>query len=124
MYDFYKEKCNYNIAVIIVIGVLLFAGWLYHDAHRNDKQHNDTDGTMDNIEKRVDTIESGIDNLSNRITKTQKTVGKAYVTVNESRESAETIAGGVSRVADKLDSAVQRSGRITNLIADIEAANR
>ena len=127
MYDFkgfYEQNRDYCRAFIIVAIICITGIWLCYDYHRNEPIYNNTDGTMDDIEKRVDSIESGLDNLSGRITKTQKTIGRAYVTVNEGKRNAESIAEGVGRIEDKLDSAIQRSGRIANLIADIERANQ
>ena len=127
MYDFkgfYEQNRDYCRAFIIVAIICITGIWLVYDYGRNEPIYNNTDGTMDGIEKRVDSIESGLDNLSGRITKTQKTIGKAYVKVAESRRDAEAIADGVGRVEDKLDQAIQRVGRIANLIDDIERANQ
>ena len=127
MYDFkefYRQNRSYCIGFIVLTIVCLTGLWLCYDYHRNDGIHNDTDRTMDDAEKRIESIESGIDRLSNRIIKTEKTIGRAYVTVNEGKRNAESIAEGVGRIEDKLDSAIQRSGRIANLIADIERANQ
>ena len=37
---------------------------------------------------------------------------------------AKEVATGIDGLQDRLDDAVQRSGRIANIIADIEAKNR
>lgn len=125
MYEWKKQDIGrpHLIGIAIIIVLLLFC-WLYYDHNRNKPIHNDTDGTVESIEKRVDAVESGVGQLSNRIAKTQKTIGKTYVTITESRGNAETIGNGIGRIENNLDQAIQRSGRIANLINDIERANR
>ena len=124
MYGFYNENRDY-IHAFIVVAVICIAGiWFVHDYHRNDGIHNDTDRTMESVEKRLDDIGKRIDDLQARTVKTQKTIGSATVEIRESRETADTIARGVTEAEQRIDNAIQVSGRIKNRIADIETANQ
>ena len=112
--------------LILVIGfcLLLLICWLHHDANRNKPVYNDTDKSMERIEERMSAIESRIDTMSDRLEKAEKTVSGTIVTIRDSRENAVTVADGIGRAEERLDGLIQRSGRIQNIIADIENANR
>ena len=112
--------------LILVIGLclLLLICWLHHDARRNEPIYNDTDKSMERIEERMSAIESRIDTMSDRLEKAEKTVSGTIVTIRESRENAVTVADGISGTESRLNDAVQRSGRIQNLISDIERSDR
>ena len=122
------EKIKEFIAenrLILVIGLclLLLICWLHHDANRNKPIYNDTDKSVERIEERMSAIEQRIDSMSNRLEKAEKTVSGTIVTIRDSRENAVTVADGISGTEARLNDAVQRSGRIQNLISDIETAN-
>ena len=124
MYEFYQENKSYCITYAVIMVLCLAGVWLVHDHYRNEPVYNDTDSTVADIEKRVGNIEQRIDSLSDRLTKAEKTVERVGATVTAGRENAERIETGISGVEERLDSAIQRSGRIENLIADIERANQ
>jgi len=112
----------YLIGILVIIVLALF-GWLYHDIHRNDGIHNNTDGTMADIDKRLQSIEQRIDRIQERNSAIEKAVSGTVITIRDSRENAVTVADGIGRAEERLDAIIQRSGRIQNLISDIETAN-
>ena len=122
------ERINEFLAenrVAFLVGVLLLVlvCWLYKDTRRNEPVYEDTNATVGRIEERIGTIEQRIDGLQSRIDKAEKTIGGTIVTIRDSRENAVTVADGIGRAEERLDSIIQRQGRIENIIADIEAAN-
>ena len=112
-----------RVAFLVGILLLVLVCWLHKDNRRNDGQYNNTDATVERIEERMSAIEQRIDTVSDRLEKAEKTVSGTIVTIRESRENAVTVADGISGTESRLNDAVQRSGRIQNLIADIETAN-
>lgn len=114
---------HYTIGILIVVVLVLF-GWLYHDIHRNDGIHHDTDSTMADIDKRMQNIEGRLDSMSHRLDENQKAVNRIAEGIGRSREKAEIVAGGIDQAEGRLDSAIQRSQRIEDLIREIEKANK
>jgi len=122
--DFYEKNKTYCVITVVVIVLCVACAWLYADAHRNDPIHHDTDATVAELEKRINGIEQRIGTMQERLDKAEKTVSGTIVTIRESRENAVTVADGISGAEERLESAIQRSGRIQNLIDEIERANR
>ena len=122
--EFYEENKSYTIAFIVLAIVCLAGVWLVHDYTRNEPVYNDTDRTMDELEKRLDNIESRVTIMQGRLDETQKTVTGISKRVERSRENAQTVAAGIGTAETRLDEAIQRSGRIQNLIDEIERANQ
>jgi methyl-accepting chemotaxis protein len=122
------ERINEFLAenrITFLVGILLLVlvCWLHKDNRRNDGVYNDTNSTVERIEERMSNIEQRIDTMSDRLEKAEKTVRGTIVTIRDSRENAVTVADGISGTEARLNDAVQRSGRIQNIIADIETAN-
>ena len=113
-----------RLAILIGLCLLLLICWLHHDANRNKPVYNDTDKSVERIEERMSAIESRLDTMSDRLEKAEKTVSGTIVTIRDSRENAVTVADGISGTESRLNDAVQRSGRIQNLISDIERSDR
>ena len=122
--EFYEENKSYTIAFIVLAIVCLAGVWLVHDHTSNEPVYNDTDRTMDELEKRLDNIESRVTIMQGRLDETQKTVTGISKRVERSRENAQTVAAGIGTAETRLDEAIQRSGRIQNLIDEIERANQ
>lgn len=122
--NFLRENKSFCIAFVIVVLIGIVAVWLLLDAERNRPVYDSTDRTVEQLEKRVGDLESRLDSVSARLEKAQQTVSGISATVTAGRENAVTVADGISGVEKRLDECVQRSGRIANLIADIESANR
>ena len=122
--EFYEENKDFIISFAVVVAILLAGAWLVHDYARNEPVYHDTDSTMADVDKRIESIEQRIDRLQDRVAKAEKTVSGTIVTIRESRENAATVADGIGRAEERLDSIIQRQGRIANIISDIEAANQ
>ena len=119
--DFVAEN---RVVLLICIVLFLLICWLHTDSHRNDGQYNNTDNTVERLEERINAVEQRIGTMQDRLDKAEKTVSGTIVTIRDSRENAVTVADGISGTETRLNDAVQRSGRIQNLIADIENANK
>ena len=118
------EKKNDYVIVFIVLVIVVFAAWLYTDSHRNDKQYNNTNDGLERLERKLSDINSRIDILQKGIAENQKAVQRISDTVERGRKNAETVAGGISEAERRLDNAINASGRIQNIIEDVERANR
>ena len=101
-------------AILIGLCLLLLICWLHHDANRNKPVYNDTDGSLERIEKRLDDIGQRVDILQKRNAENKETVIRI----------TETVAGGITEAERRLDSAIQASGRIKNRIEDVERTNK
>ena len=113
-----------RLALLLGLLLLLLICWLHADNHRNDGINHDTDSTMADIEKRIDRIEQRVDSVSARLDQAEKTNTELGGRIESSTAIAKEVATGIDGLQDRLDDAVQRSGRIANIIADIEAKNR
>lgn len=118
------EKKNDYIIVFVVLVVVIVAGWLYADHHRNDGIRDNTDSTVADIDKRIKSIEGRLDSMQTRLDENQKAVSRIAEGIGRSREKAEIVAGGLVEAEGRLDSAIARSQRIEDLIAEIERANQ
>lgn len=123
MRNFYKENKDFCIAFAVVMVLCITGIWLVHDYYRNEPIYNNTDSTMADIDKRLQSIEQRIDRIQERNSAIEKAVSGTVITIRDSRENAVTVADGISRAEERLDAIIQRSGRIQNLISDIETAN-
>lgn len=115
---------RHNLLGIVVCIVLVLFGWAWYDSHRNDGLHQDTDATMDRIEERIQSVEQRIDRLSARLENAQKTIADLGGRIESSENLAKEIGTGIDGVEKRVDSAIQRCGRIKNLIDDIERQNK
>ena len=124
--DEWKKQVNSRpyLSIIIIFVVLLVFSWLHHDTNRNDGINHDTDGTVADIDKRIKSIEGRLDSMSHRLDENQKAVNRIAEGIGRSREKAEIVAGGIDQAEGRLDSAIQRSQRIEDLIREIEKANK
>ncbi len=124
MYEFYKQNRDFIIPYVIITVLLVAGAWLVRDYHRNESVYHNTDTAMEDLNYRIERVEQRIAAMQNRLEQTQKTVTGISERVSESRGYAEEIAGGIESAENRLDAAIQRSGRIQNLITEIENANR
>lgn len=121
----YEEKYRkYLVPAIVVLVVLLLFAWLRYDADRNTDTYDNTNDTVERLEKRIDDAGKRIESISAGVSKTEETIGRTADAVGKSRESAEAITDGIAGCEARLDRITQRQGRIKNIIADIERANR
>ena len=124
MYDFYKENADSVNAFIVVFIMCVCGIWFTIDYHRNKPVYNNTDSTMADIDSRLKSIEQRIGRIQERTAAIEQTVGGISATVNAGRENAVTVADGLNRAEERLDAIIQRQGRITNIINEIERANQ
>lgn len=116
IYEFLKE----NWVVIFVIVVACFCAWIRYDARRNDRIYNDTESTITELGSRIDSAGERIDSATERVTEAEKTVSTATERITAGAELATEIADGVTECERRLDSAIQRNGRIKNIIEEIK----
>lgn len=122
--EFIESNKSFCIFFLFVAVFIVCGTWLLCDHWRNEPVYTDTNNAMADVEERIQSIEQRIDSLQSRVDKAQETVSGTIVTIRDSRENAAAVATGIDRAEERLDSIIQRQGRIENLIADIEAANR
>ena len=121
----YEVKDDNKFLVgILVLGLVCVIAWFCHDLARNKPTYNNTDSTMADIDKRMQNIEGRLDSMSHRLDENQKAVNRIAEGIGRSRENAEIVAGGIDQAEGRLDSAIQRSQRIEELIREIEKANK
>ena len=124
MNEYYKEDKTPFLWCIIILGVVCCIAWFCHDIGRNKPIYESTDSTMADINKRMQNIEGRLDSMSHRLDENQKAVNRIAEGIGRSRENAEIVAGGIDQAEGRLDSAIQRSQRIEDLIREIEKANK
>ena len=113
---------NKFLVGILVIGIVCIIAWLCHDLARNREVYHNTDSNLADVEKRIDRIESRLVDLQGRIEQSEKTISGIAEGIGTSL--AESVASGIQGTEDRIDQAIQRSGRIANIIAEIERTNK
>ena len=114
---------NQKMAVgFLIIIIVLVAVWCIMS--RTGKTDNDISGSVAELENRIDSLESRITSLSNRIDHAEKTLTGISDRIEHSQNYAGQIATGIDSLQGRLDRAVQRGGRIQNILEDIERQNR
>lgn len=121
---FYDENKSYCIVFFIFLAVCIAGLWIVYDAHRNDPVYNNTDATVEQLEKRIDAVESGLDRVQKRNDEAKKTVESAGRGISTSTGLAVEINEGTGRAEKRLDSAIERSVRIERIIREIENSNK
>ena len=126
--DDLKEFCSENRSYVIsfvILAIVCIAGiWLVYDHYRNEPIYHDTDANLEQLEKRIDRIESRLTTLQGRIEQSEKTISGIAEGIGKSTSLAESVASGIQGTEDRIDQAIQRSGRIANIIAEVERINR
>lgn len=116
---------NQKMAVgFLIIVIVLVAVWCFMSRTDPGKTDNDISGSVAELENRIDRIESRINSLSERIDHAEKTLTGISDRIDASQEYAGQIATGIDSLQGRLDSLAQRSGRIQNIIEEIERTNR
>ena len=124
MYDFYQNNKAYCISFIIICLVCAAGIWLVHDAGRNERLQNDTDSILVNINQGIADAEGRIESATGSISQAEQAVHGAAERIEKSERAAAEITDGIRECQDIVERCIQRSGRIQNIISDIEAANR
>ena len=117
------DRRPYYVGIAVIIVLALF-GWLHYDTNRNKPVYTDTNSTMERIENRISGIEQRLDTMSKRFDQAEKTINDIGGRINTSTVIAKEVATGIDGLQNRLDDAVQRSGRIKNIITDIETTNK
>ena len=115
---------NKFLVGILVIGIVCVIARLCHDLARNREVYHNTDSNLADVEKRIDRIESRLTDLQGRIEQSEKTISGIAEGIGKSTSLAETVANGIQGTEDRIDQAIQRSGRIANIIAEVERTNK
>lgn len=117
------DRRPYYVGIAVIIVFALFS-WLHYDTNRNKPVYTDTNSTMERIENRISGIEQRLDTMSKRFDQAEKTINDIGGRINTSTVIAKEVATGLDGLQNRLDDAVQRSGRIKNIITDIEATTK
>lgn len=116
---------NQKMAVgFLIIIIVLVAVWCIMSRTDPGKTDNDISGSVAELENRIDRIESRVTSLSKRIDHAEKTLTGISDRIDASQEYAGQIATGIDSLQNRIDRAVQRGGRIQNILEDIERQNR
>lgn len=113
-----------RLAILIGFCLLILICWLHHDANRNKPVYNDTDTNVADLEKRIESAEQRLDGMSKRIETAEKTIESVGRGISTSTGLTYQIIEGTGRAEKRLESAIQRSERIQNIIADVEKSDR
>lgn len=117
---------NQKMAIgVLIIVIVLVAVWCFMSrTGDNTKTDNDISGSVAELENRIDRIESRVTSLSKRIDHAEETIKGVNAGIEHSQSLASEIAGGIDSLQNRIDHAVQRGGRIQNILEDIERQNR
>ena len=115
---------NKFLVGVLVIGVVCIIAWLCHDLARNRETYHNTDSNLADVERRIDRIESRLTDLQGRIEQSEKTNTELGGRIESSTSLAKEVATGIAGTESRIDQAIQRSGRIANIIAEIERINK
>lgn len=117
---------NQKMAVsFLIIVIVLVAVWcVMSRTGDSTKTDNDISGSVAELENRIDRIESRVTSLSERIDHAEETLKGVNAGIEHSQSLASEIAGGIDSLQNRIDRAVQRGGRIQNIIEEIERTNR
>lgn len=110
-----KNKLFFVVLVVIFVCV-----WLYRDSHRNDRIHNDTESTVNAIGERINSAGERVNSAKESVSEAQEAVSTATERVTAGAELATEIADAVTECERRADEALQRNGRIKNIIAEIK----
>ena len=116
---------NQKMAIgFLIIVIVLVAVWCFMSRTDPGKTDNDISGSVAELENRIDRIESRVTSLSERIDHAEETLKGVNAGIEHSQSLASEIAGGIDSLQNRIDRAVQRGGRIQNILEDIERQNR
>jgi methyl-accepting chemotaxis protein len=122
--EFRPTNQKMAISFLIIIIVLVAVWCIMSRTGDSTKTDNDISGSVAELENRIDSLESRVTSLSKRIDHAEKTLKGVSAGIEHSQSLASEIAGGIDSLQNRLDRAVQRGGRIQNILEDIERTNR
>lgn len=118
---------NQKMAIgFLIIVIVLVAVWcvMSRTGDNPGKTDNDISGSVAELENRIDSLESRVTSLSKRIDHAEETLKGVNAGIEHSQSLASEIAGGIDSLQNRIDRAVQRGGRIQNILEEIERTNR
>ena len=116
---------NQKMAVsFLIIIIVLVAVWCIMSRTDPGKTDNDISGSVAELENRIDSLESRVTSLSKRIDHAEEALKGVNAGIEHSQSLASEIAGGIDSLQNRIDRAVQRGGRIQNILEEIERTNR
>lgn len=116
---------NQKMAIgFLIIIIVLVAVWCIMSRTDPGKTDNDISGSVAELENRIDSLESRVTSLSKRIDHAEEALKGVNAGIEHSQSLASEIAGGIDSLQNRIDRAVQRGGRIQNILEEIERTNR
>lgn len=131
-YDEIKEFINDNkIFSIFVVGLFILCVigecWILSriiSGTGNENGHLDTGVTMERLETGIESARDRVERIGSDVENIETSVNGAAAAIRESEAAAGKITDGIADCEKRVDSLKQGFGRIENLVADIETANR
>lgn len=133
-YEEVKEFINGNKVFSIFVAVLLILCiigecWILSriisgSGTGNENGHLNTGVTMERLETGIESARDRVERAGNDVENIETSVNGAAAAIRESEAAAGKVTDGIADCEKRVDSIKQGFGRIENLIADIEAANR
>ena len=124
MYDFYQDNKTYCISFFILFLVCAVGIWLVYDYGRNERIQNNTDITVESIDQRIESAAGRLEQAAGNITEAEQAIHGAAGSIERGSAAAAGITDGINECQAIIERCVQRSGRIQNIVNDIETANR
>ena len=122
--EFVRENKGACIGFIVIVILCAICSWVIYDADRNAELYDGTNGILERIESGIESAGDRVDSGKQRVEEAEKTVSSATERIERSEGAAAEIAGGIETCERRLDDCVQRTGRIKNILQDIEAEHR
>ena len=114
------EILQKNWRYIVVVVIILCCAWVRYDARRNDRVYNNTEATVNASGERINGAGERINSAKERVAEAQEAVSTATERVTAGAKLADEIADAVTECERRADEALQRNGRIKNIIAEIK----
>lgn len=128
--DFINDNKVFSICVVVLfILCIICECWVLSriisgTGTGNENGHLDTGVTMERIEAGIESARDRIERAGSDVENIETSVNGAAAAIREGETAAGEITDGIKECEKRVDSIKQGFGRIENLIADIETANR
>lgn len=118
------ETLSKNRIYIVAVVVALVCAWVCYDARRNDRVYNNTEATINDVGKRINSAGERAVSAQKSVTEAEKAVERATERIEAGAERADEIERGLAECENRIDSAIQRNGRIRNIITEIKRTSK
>ena len=115
---FYENRYFYIALFLLLMGFIV---WCYVSGRGTDKC---ADSTMDRIETEAKSAGSSARDARGEVEKAEDSIRRAEDAVESSQRAAEEVSDGICECQDLTSKSRKLNTDITDLIRDIEAANR